>query len=113
MAILNRELALELAGGDAELLAELVGLYISDRDVVLTRIRDGVRDWDAHAVERSSHRLKGSLATLAADDAKHAAGVLETIGREDRAEEAAAALAALESALELLEPVLQDVASQT
>ena len=83
--------ALEVVDGDTELFEEIANLFLEDFPVNITRIREGVANRDAGALERASHRLKGSVANFSAKRAFDAAYKLEVIGREERLEEADAA----------------------
>lgn len=102
----DRELALERAGGEHELLGELVQIFREATPALLGEIRAGVGCGDTVQIERASHKLKGSLGALAATPAAHAALLLEQRGREGDLPGARTALEALEQELARLQPEL-------
>jgi two-component system sensor histidine kinase/response regulator len=95
--IIDKQAALERVDGDTALLSEIVDLFLSDIDALTDDIRQAVTAADASRIMRSAHRLKGSVATLAAGRATAAALRLENIGRSGDVNEAASAFAALEA----------------
>ncbi|MCP4004641.1 MAG: response regulator, partial [bacterium] len=96
------EAALERAGGDPVLLAEVVELLRQDSARRVEEIRQALDAGDAHNVECLAHALKGGLANLAAAPAAEAALCLETLGREGDLAHGAEALRMLEAELDLL-----------
>jgi HPt (histidine-containing phosphotransfer) domain-containing protein len=52
--------------GDAELLAELVELFVDDTPSRILALRDAFEKDDAEAVERVAHTLKGSCSNMGA-----------------------------------------------
>ena len=82
MAVFNRELALDRVGGDADLLDEIVGLYLGEYPGLLEQIQSAVHSGDANGLYRSAHTLKGSLSALGAEAAQQRAQDLETSGRQ-------------------------------
>ncbi len=107
---LDEEAALERVGGEHELLAELANMCLVDTPDALEAIRSAVAGSDAQAVQRTAHRLKGSLLVLAADPASEAAYRLEALGAEGALDTAAAALAQLEVEIARLLPALSQLA---
>jgi two-component system, sensor histidine kinase and response regulator len=71
----------EFVGGDAELLAEVVQIFLDDAPVNLESAARGISDANSGAVETSAHRLKGSLSTMGAEAAAETADLLETLAR--------------------------------
>ena len=102
MAVFNRELALERVGGDAELLDEIVGLYLGEYPGLLEQIQAAVNSGDAQQLYRSAHTLKGSLGTLGAEVAQKQAMDLEMRGRYEQLADTSSMLADLEHLLEQL-----------
>jgi len=92
--------ALEYAGGDRELLAELLGIFAADGAGHLRALHEAMAASDAAALMRTAHTLKGSLLVLGAGTAAALAGELEALGRDGRLEGAPAVLAALEPELQ-------------
>lgn len=93
---LDRNVMLATVEHDLGLLRELAELFFAESPGLLTQIRNGVRDNNAEAVERSSHTLKGALSSFGALSACDAARALELRGREARFDGAPELLSALE-----------------
>ncbi len=98
--------------GELDLLKEVVSLYLEDCPKLLDGIRGAVERADAQGVERSAHKLKGTVANFSARAAYDAALHLEVMGREGRLEQAREGLGRLESALLELKPVLLELCSR-
>jgi CheY-like chemotaxis protein len=88
---------------DPAVLLEIVTLYVQDSRAMLAEIRAGLEHRDGKAVERASHRLKGSLNMLGARRAGEAAYSLERMGRQDELGDGPNALVALEEEVARLE----------
>ncbi len=73
--------ALARLGHDTELLAEIAGIFLSEKDTTLDAIRAALAADDAESVRRAAHRLKGSIVTFGAAPAADAASALEELGR--------------------------------
>jgi len=111
--VLDRAAALAQMDGDDHLLAEMAGLLLQDCPKQLSAIRAAVAHDDSKLVERTAHKLKGSLGIFGAKEGFEAALRLETMaggGDLTRAEET---LGVLEEALKRLTPVLEGIAGQT
>ena len=102
MAVFNRELALDRVGGDAELLEEIVELYLDEYPVLFDQIQVAVQSGDAPGLYRSAHTLKGSLGALAAEAAQQCAMELETSGRLGEMAGVSSMVAGLENLLHQL-----------
>jgi HPt (histidine-containing phosphotransfer) domain-containing protein len=100
--------ALEVVDGDTELFEEITDLFLENFPENITRIREGVTNGDAGALERAAHSLKGSVANFSAKRAFDAAYKLEVIGKEGKLEGAGAALSDLEKEMRDLEAVLKE-----
>jgi len=72
--------ALQLVEGDLEFLCHLAAMLDEDAPQQIADIRDAVESQDAAQLERSAHRLKGSLVPFAAPAAMKAAQALEVMG---------------------------------
>ncbi len=101
--------ALERVDGDKELLCELVELFLEESPSMLADIKGAVARNDTKALEYSAHTLKGSVGNFGAKDVYEAAFVLEQAGRAGSLSGTEAALAALEKALQELEPILSSL----
>src|SRR6266481_5501371 len=77
---LDEAIALTRVGGDAELLCEVIGLFLDDYPHSLEKIREAVNAGDPSAVEQHAHSLKGSVSIFGAKDALEAAFSLEKQG---------------------------------
>ena len=67
--------------GDRELLLKLIGRFLDQYPKVLSEIRASVSQRDSAMLERSSHKLKGSVSNFGARNAYEAARRLEEMGR--------------------------------
>jgi len=85
-----------LVDGNAQLLRELVALYLEDCPRLLVEIREAVARGDAAALQIAAHTLKGSAGSLKAQRTAEAALQLEMMGREASLDGAADALGVLE-----------------
>ena len=75
--------ALEVVGGDRELLHEAVELFFEqDYPRQLTALREGLDRQDARAVKRAAHGIKGALRSFGGQVASDVALRLEMMGRE-------------------------------
>jgi CheY-like chemotaxis protein/HPt (histidine-containing phosphotransfer) domain-containing protein len=97
---LDEAAALAYAGGDRQLLGELLGIFLADCPGQLQALRDAAAGSDPAALMRAAHTLSGSLRVLGATAAAEFVGRLEALGREGQLEGAAAFLARLEPELE-------------
>ena len=104
---LDESVALSRVGGDAELLREVVGLFLDDYPHSLEMIRDAVAHSDHSGLERHAHSLKGSVSTFGAQEVFEAAFALEKQGRSGDLSCAAQGLQRLEHALNMLRPDLE------
>jgi two-component system sensor histidine kinase/response regulator len=109
--VLDEAAFLDRAGGDTQLAAELVDLFVGNSPHLMEDIRKGVKEHDARAVEKAAHALKGSVANFAAQAAFDAALRLEEIGRSGDLAVAAVALENLEREITRLTPALAKVAA--
>ena len=106
--IWSRMRALRSAGGDAELLRELMETFCREEPKLLEAIRRAVDSQDARKLHVAAHTLKGSLATLGALAAREAAERLESLGAAGDVQSAREVLASLEDEMERLLPCLMD-----
>ena len=95
--------------GKQELLAEMIHFFFNDVDTLLPQVRSALQRGDLTEVGRLGHRLKGTIAHLAAEPAKTAAQrvehlMLEAGGQADAEE----AVRALERECEVLKAALTE-----
>lgn len=107
---MDRQQALELADGDAELLAEMCALFLKNYPRRVVLLRQAIASGNAAEVSVQAHALKGSAGSFAATTAFNAASELEQLGRCASLAHAGEALLKLERALSDLEPALANVA---
>ena len=90
--------ALERMGGDQQLFADVVRVFLEDSPDRLAAIKTAVDQRNADAIRRSAHALKGAASNLAANDVFEAAKTLERLGAEARFDAAEAAWRRLSAA---------------
>jgi PAS domain S-box-containing protein len=106
---LDESIALTRVGGDAELLSEVIGLFLDDYPQSLEKIREAVTAGDPSGVEQHAHSLKGSVSIFGAKEALEAAFALEKQGRSGDLTAALDSLKRLENALASLKPELEEI----
>jgi CheY-like chemotaxis protein len=87
----NRGELMDRLGGDVELFADVVGLFLDDCPKRLAAIKNAVELRDAELIRASAHALKGAAGTLSAVPLFDAAQTLERLGAEGRLEPTGAA----------------------
>jgi CheY-like chemotaxis protein/HPt (histidine-containing phosphotransfer) domain-containing protein len=109
----DRAAALEVAGGDAELLKGLITCFLSDCPGLLVNLRAALAAQDGRALHGAAHAIKGSVNLFGATDAWNEAQRLETMGRQNEFIHAAQVCAAVEAQIERvkqeLAAFLQDI----
>ncbi len=100
------------ADGDVDLLRELARLFIEHGPRMLDELREALMTLDARAVERSAHRIKGSLDTVAATVAADLAHRLECLGREGNLARAGELFLQLEREFRHMSPELTALAQK-
>jgi len=106
-AIFDPEAFERQTGGDAELRAEIIRMFLEDCPVRVEEIRAAIAGGDAAALVSSAHGLKGSAAYLSASIVLGCASDLEHLGREGRLADAPAMLEQLDPAVAELLTVLR------
>ena len=89
-------------GGDADLRAEIVQMFLEDCPARVEEIRAAVASGDAPALVSAAHALKGSAAYLCASIVRGRAADLERLARERRMDDAPALLEHLDAAVAAL-----------
>ncbi len=105
-AVLDREAALALVGGDEALLGELADIFLKECPRLVAEVRDAVRQGDAGKLRRTAHSLKGLVRGFGSHRAAEAALALEGMGRDGDLGGAEVGLATLELELGLLTTAL-------
>jgi CheY-like chemotaxis protein/HPt (histidine-containing phosphotransfer) domain-containing protein len=101
--------ALESVGGDADLLDELVEVFLDDYPKLLAAIETAVVRRDGPAVERCAHRIKGAVGVFARGPAFEAAERLELAGRAPDLRDLDEEHDALRRELQRLQPLLTNL----
>jgi HPt (histidine-containing phosphotransfer) domain-containing protein len=90
----------------------MAGLFLQDCPRLLTEIREAVTHSDGKALERSAHKLRGSVGNFTTGAAYNAAHRLETMGRENNFTHAEEAWVTLEKEMENFRSGLEDLGKQ-
>jgi CheY-like chemotaxis protein len=108
---LDRAAILEQMGGDADLLREVIGLFLEKQENQMTELREAIDCGDAERLEQAAHTLKGSLGHFHAHSSIRAALRLEEIGRSGEMNGAREALAEMERQISRLKPALAEISA--
>jgi CheY-like chemotaxis protein len=93
--------------GDELLGREIIEMFLQECPKLLGDARQAAEQRNASWLERAAHTLKGSVGDMAAPQAFDAARTLEMMAKEEKFEDADAALRSLEVALHRLVPELR------
>lgn len=97
--IWDREFALEQAGQDEELLAELVQLFNDTSADDMVKIQAALSTGDAQGMADAAHSIKGAAASLGIEDIRKTAYEIEKSGRNKDIDNASASLPDLKDLL--------------
>jgi len=100
--LIDWERALKAAGGDREILSDLVTVYLEASPDWMKKLQEAVNQQDAAGVRRLGHTIKGAVGLFGARAALAASERLETMGR-------GGTLSGADEAYALLEKELSDV----
>ena len=103
--IVDREAMLALVGGDAELLQDVVGLFLREYPAQLELVRQELVGGNAEGLRRAAHSLKGAVGNFSTRGPFEVALELETMGRDGN-------LGGAEEACGRLEKLLDQVAEE-
>jgi two-component system sensor histidine kinase/response regulator len=101
-SLIDEQKVLEGLGGDRELLADVLRLFIEDSDRLLRDMRAVIALQDAVALGRTAHALKGSIANLSAGAAHACATELENAAKRGEFSSAPELVGRLEKELQAL-----------
>jgi HPt (histidine-containing phosphotransfer) domain-containing protein len=87
-------------GGDEVLVAEVVGMFMSEGPAMMDALQREVMGGGAVGIERAAHKLKGALLSLAAGPASAIAKEMEVAARECDVSRVPAMMANLEQQVE-------------
>ncbi len=93
---------LEAAGGDEELVKELIGIFREDCPKLLAGMEEAIRDSQPPQLREAAHTLKGPLGNMGAYDALDQVVALETMAVNEDLQQADIALERLKNLLEEL-----------
>jgi signal transduction histidine kinase/DNA-binding response OmpR family regulator len=104
---------LERFGGDAEMVQQLVEIFLEEYPKQLAGVRAAIDGGDASVLRRTAHTLKGSVGTFSEGAAYYTALWLENMGREGDLTRREEAWTMLDAALQELAAVLASLAGPT
>jgi HPt (histidine-containing phosphotransfer) domain-containing protein/two-component sensor histidine kinase len=100
--------AIEVVGGDMDLLREIVTLFLDDIPRKVDQIREALRSLNAVRVEETAQDLKGAAANIGAKTIEESLSQLERMAREQNLFGAEAVLIELEYATGALRKALKE-----
>ncbi|QOY87631.1 PAS domain-containing hybrid sensor histidine kinase/response regulator [Paludibaculum fermentans] len=112
MKELDQESALDRVGGDAELLAELAGLFLEEYPQLMGTVQSGFDQAKVDVILGAAHQLKGLLAQFGAERARVCALRVEQNAKAGDLTSAAAANQELVQVMQLVHPELKALAGQ-
>jgi signal transduction histidine kinase/DNA-binding response OmpR family regulator len=108
MEIFDSSGALNRAGHDPELLAELIEIFLEDCPRRVAEIQEAISLADAQGLERSAHKLKGAAAVFEARSVVELAEQLESLGHQADILSATELLSTLNCQIDELTRALQE-----
>ncbi len=82
--VFDKNRALNIIGGDEELLREILEIFIIDAPQQMGEIKEAVNSRNAGELVKSSHKLKGAVSNFGENATFKTVLKLETVGRENR-----------------------------
>jgi HPt (histidine-containing phosphotransfer) domain-containing protein len=104
----NFSRAIEVVGGDMELLREIAALFLDDVARKLNQIREALHASDAVRVEETAQSLKGAAANIGAERIEKKSWELEVVAREHGLSGAEPAVLELKDAIEAFREALKE-----
>jgi HPt (histidine-containing phosphotransfer) domain-containing protein len=111
--VVNKSEILGRLEGDEELLQELIVDFLEGSTELLQQVAAAVASQDAVAVERTAHKLKGTVSIFGCRSASQTALALETMGRGRDLLKAESSLAELTLQMHTLEKALREIRQAT
>ncbi|MDL1963890.1 MAG: response regulator [Deltaproteobacteria bacterium] len=105
--VFDRSALLERAGGDKNLLNEIIAMFIEDIPVQLEELKQGIKENDAAVIRGQGHKIKGASATVGAETMRQAAHEIELAGTNGKLDSAPGLVAKLEQEFERLKGVVR------
>jgi PAS domain S-box-containing protein len=93
---LSRETLLRSAGGDSELLAKLIRMFLADSPKRMSAIRTALAKGNTASLAQAAHAFKGALGNFGSSNAVEEAKNLEVCARAGKLDEARKSFAAFE-----------------
>ena len=101
--LINERKMLAGLGGDRELMAEVLRLFIDDSARLMREMQTAAARNNAEAIRQVAHALKGSIANLSSGTARELAAEIERIGKSGEVEGVASLVERLEEELHILQ----------
>lgn len=102
MQLVNRQEAMDRLGDDAELFAEICGLFCRDVPEMLSQLKSALSAGDITLAVRSAHSIKSASSSIGAD---HLSSLARTVEEKGRAGD----LSGARSQIEILSSAIDDV----
>ncbi len=103
---------LERMDGDAELLKEVIGIFLEDAPNLLSALGSAVRTGDAEAMEKAAHTLKGAAANISAKKLQQSAHIMQETIKKGRMAPIEKLFMEMETHYELLDRALKSHLTQ-
>ncbi|NEO57567.1 MAG: response regulator [Okeania sp. SIO3B5] len=97
----------EMAGGESELLVEVIDCYLEDSPKLLDEMSQAIKQQEAKLLQRSAHSMKSSSASVGANNLSELCKELEYIGRGGITEGADKILSQAQAEYRLVETALR------
>jgi HPt (histidine-containing phosphotransfer) domain-containing protein len=104
--VYDKAQALERLAGDAQLFAEMAGMFVADSESYCQALEKALASGDASALSREAHTVKSLLATFAYEAGRQAAMRLEYLAASGSLDGAAALTAEVVAAVRRLRVAL-------
>ena len=111
--LVNKAELLSRLDGDAQLLGELIEVFLADSGLLLQQVSAAVAGQDPVALERAAHNLSGVVSIFGSRPAMQSAVALETMGRNRHLPHAGEVLAQLKGQMEALKEALGGLRQET
>jgi two-component system, sensor histidine kinase and response regulator len=109
-SVVDKKALLDTLDNDAQLLKEVINLFLSDCPEKMAELRTAVGAHNSNQIAIVSHALRGSVSTFGAKNAVEAAQNLESMGRQGKVEGVEEAFSALEREISLVTSDLDQIA---
>jgi CheY-like chemotaxis protein len=111
--VINKPEVLRQLDGDAQLLRELIDMFLAGSDSMLAQVTDAVTSQDPDGLERAAHKLRGTVSIFGSRAAMQTAQALETMGRDRDLRHAAEGFLQLKDQIEALAEALGELRQET